>query len=99
MSLWLLGLETEDTLFLSESAEVDAPHALALSVLVRPLSNSPESADALAHALSDFLGKELIEKSEEKGDVIKSSLSSTVVTVGDGSSHASMTSLKTFNRT
>lgn len=89
----------EITLFLSESAEVNAPDALALSVLVRPLSNSPQSADALAGALSDFLGKELIGNSEEKGDVIKSSLSSTLVTVGDGSSHASMTSLKTFKRT
>lgn len=89
----------ENTSFLSESAEVDAPDALALSVLVRPLSNSLQSADELAGALSDFLGKELIRKSEEKGDVIKSSLSSTLVTEGDGSSHASMTSLNTFKRT
>ena len=44
LSLYLLGLEIKDTLLvllLRKSAEVDAPDALALSMLVRPSSSSP----------------------------------------------------------
>lgn len=74
----------ENILFLSELVEVDVLDVFVLFVLVRLLLNSLQFVDELVGVFLDFLGKELIRKFEEKGDVIKFLLFLILVIEGDG---------------